>query len=192
MTTTESRPAAAEPESGPAPATAGEVGGAQVDERQARQVAEAAREAEWRKPSFGKELFLGRLKLPLIAPWPRVDEAKAAKARPFYAAVEEFVRTRVDGEAIERDARIPDEVLQGLGKLAAFGIKIDEEYGGLGLSNLDYCRTLMLVGSGNPALSALLSAHQSIGVPQPLKLFGTPEQKKAFLPRLAAGEISAF
>src|ERR1044071_7096560 len=101
MTTTEDRPTATEPS--PAP---------KVDERQARRVAEAAREAEWRKPSFGKELFLGRLKLPLIAPWPRVDEARAAKARPFYAAVEEFLSSSVDGAAIERDARIPDEVLQ--------------------------------------------------------------------------------
>jgi alkylation response protein AidB-like acyl-CoA dehydrogenase len=190
MTTTENRPAAAGPEGASAPVA--EAGGARVDERQARKVAEAAREAEWRKPSFGKELFLGRLKLPLIAPWPRVDEAKAAKARPFYAAVEEFVSSSVDGAAIERDAHIPDEVFQGMARLGAFGMKIDEAYGGLGLSNLDYCRALMLVGSANPALSALISAHQSIGVPQPLKLFGTPEQKKQFLPRLAAGEISAF
>ncbi len=87
---------------------------------------------------------------------------------------------------------IPDEVLTGLADLGAFGMKVDEEYGGLGLSNLDYCRALMMVGSGNPSVSALLSAHQSIGVPQPLKLFGTPEQKKKFLPRLAGGEISAF
>src|SRR6185295_2305888 len=174
MTTTENRPAATGPDGAAAPVAG--AGGARVDERQARKVAEAAREAEWRKPSFGKELFLGRLKLPLIAPWPRVDEAKAAKARPFYTAVEEFVSSSVDGAAIERDAHIPDEVFQGMARLGAFGMKIDEAYGGLGLSNLDYCRALMLVGSANPALSALISAHQSIGVPQPLKLFGTPEQ----------------
>jgi alkylation response protein AidB-like acyl-CoA dehydrogenase len=71
-------------------------------------------------------------------------------------------------------------------------MKIDEKYGGLGLSNLDYCRALAMVGSANPSISALLSAHQSIGVPQPLKLFGSDEQKKRFLPRLAAGEVSAF
>ncbi|HET7039621.1 MAG TPA: acyl-CoA dehydrogenase family protein, partial [Gemmatimonadales bacterium] len=76
--------------------------------------------------------------------------------------------------------------------LGAFGMKIDEAYGGLGLSNLDYCRALMMLGSASPSVSALLSAHQSIGVPQPLKLFGTPEQKKKYFPRLARGEISAF
>ena len=71
-------------------------------------------------------------------------------------------------------------------------MKIDRKYGGLGLSNLHYCRALMLVGSVSPAIGALLSAHQSIGVPQPLKMFGTAEQKQRFLPRLAAGEVSAF
>ena len=98
----------------------------------------------------------------------------------------------MDGAAIERDARIPDEVFTGPGRLGAFGMKIDRKYGGLGLSNLHYCRALMLAGSVSPAIGALLSAHQSIGVPQPLKMFGTAEQKQRFLPRLAAGEVSAF
>jgi alkylation response protein AidB-like acyl-CoA dehydrogenase len=164
----------------------------QVSEREARQVAEAARETEWRKPSFGKELFLGRFRLGLIEPWPRPSEESMAKGKVFLDALAEFTRDKIDGDQIERDAFIPDEVLTGLADLGAFGMKIDEEYGGLGLSNLDYCRALMLVGSGNPSVSALLSAHQSIGVPQPLKLFGTPDQKQRFLPRLASGEISAF
>ncbi|MBO0776130.1 MAG: acyl-CoA dehydrogenase family protein, partial [Actinobacteria bacterium] len=98
----------------------------------------------------------------------------------------------VDGNAIERDARIPDETVKGLAALGAFGMKIAPEYGGLGLSNLYYNRALMIAGSASPALAALLSAHQSIGVPQPLALFGTGEQKQRYLPRCAAGEISAF
>jgi hypothetical protein len=181
MTQTESRPA----RSDAPPAT-------EVTERQARQVGEAAREKEWRKPSFGKELFLGRLRLNLIDPWPQPSPELQAKGKAFLEKVEEFARTKVDNAQIERDAFIPDEVVAGLGELGAFGMKIDEKYGGLGLSNLDYCRSLMLLGSANPAVSVLLSAHQSIGVPQPLKLVGTPAQKEKFLPRLAAGEVSAF
>jgi hypothetical protein len=50
----------------------------------------------------------------------------------------------------------------------------------------------MLVGSVHPTLGVLLSAHQSIGVPEPLKLAGTPEQKAAFLPRCAKGAVTAF
>jgi len=163
-----------------------------VDEKQARQVAEAARETQWRKPSFGKELFLGRLRLDLVQPWPEPDPATAEQAEGFLDKLRAFLVANVDNAAIERDGRIPDEVIRGLGELGAFGMKIDQKYGGLGLSNLHYCRALQLVGSANPSLSALLSAHQSIGVPQPLKLFGTPEQKQAYLPRLAAGEVSAF
>src|SRR3954471_5196951 len=161
-----------------------------VSEQQARQVAEAARESEWRKPSFGKELFLGRFRLDLIDPWP--TEKPRPDADEFLRKLDAFARSEIDGERIEHDARIPDEVFQGLARLGAFGMKIDKEYGGLGLTNLHYCRALTLVGSANAAIGALLSAHQSIGVPQPLKLFGSPEQKKAFLPRLAAGEVSAF
>jgi alkylation response protein AidB-like acyl-CoA dehydrogenase len=171
MTTTESRPT--------------------VDEKAARQVAESARETEWQKPSFGKQLFLGRLRLGLIDPWPQPSPESAARGEEFRAKLEAFSHT-VDGEQIEQDARIPDEVFTGLAELGAFGMKIDEKYGGLGLSNLDYCRSLMMIGSASPALSALLSAHQSIGVPQPLKLFGTAEQKQKYLPRLASGEVSAF
>ncbi|MBY8875194.1 acyl-CoA dehydrogenase family protein [Micromonospora sp. PLK6-60] len=172
---------------GPLPKEAG-----QVSEKEARQVAEAAREAAWDRPSFGKELFLGRFRLGLINPWPHSDAADDARAEEFLTALRAFLTTEVDGPAIERDARIPDEVLLGLARLGAFGMKIDRKYGGLGLSNLHYCRALMLVGSVSPAISALLSAHQSIGVPQPLKMFGTAEQKEQFLPRLAGGEVSAF
>ncbi|MBB4764294.1 alkylation response protein AidB-like acyl-CoA dehydrogenase [Actinoplanes digitatis] len=163
---------------------------ADVSEKQARQVAEAARQSEWRKPSFGKELFLGRFRLDLIDPWQAAESS--TDADDFLAKLEAYLRAEVDGVRIEREGRIPDEVFHGLARLGAFGMKIDKEYGGLGLSNLHYCKALTLIGSVNPALGALLSAHQSIGVPQPLKLFGTAEQKKAFLPRLAAGEVSAF
>ena len=163
---------------------------ADVSEKQARQVAEEARQSEWRKPSFGKELFLGRFRLDLIDPWPVAEPRPDADE--FLAKLEAYLRAEVDGPRIEREARIPDDVFHGLARLGAFGMKIDKEYGGLGLSNLHYCKALELIGSVSPAVGALLSAHQSIGVPQPLKIFGTPAQKKAFLPRLAAGEVSAF
>ncbi|WIM93452.1 acyl-CoA dehydrogenase family protein [Actinoplanes oblitus] len=163
---------------------------ADVSEKQARQVAEAARESEWRKPSFGKELFLGKFQLDLIDPWPSPPDSPDAD--DFLRKLDAYVRTELDGERIERDARIPDEAFQELARLGAFGMKIDKEYGGLGLSNLHYCKALTLIGSVSASTAALLSAHQSIGVPQPLKLFGSAAQKEAFLPRLAAGEVSAF
>ncbi|MBB5869742.1 alkylation response protein AidB-like acyl-CoA dehydrogenase [Allocatelliglobosispora scoriae] len=172
--------------------TATEQAPTHVDAAQARQVAEAARETEWRKPSFGKQLFLGDFRLDLINPWPQSDAEHQRRADEFLPKLEAFLAEHVDGAQIEREAWIPDEVFAGLAELGAFGMKIAPEYGGLGLSNLHYCRALGLAGSASAALGALLSAHQSIGVPQPLKEFGTEDQKRRFLPRLARGEVSAF
>src|SRR5215831_13834641 len=163
-----------------------------VSEREARQVAEEAREADWQKPSFGKQLYLGDFQLDLIHPHPRPDEEAVRRGEEFCARMREFCATSVDGALIERDARIPDEVVKGLAALGAFGMKIAPEYGGLGLTNLYYNRALIIAGSVSPAIAALLSAHQSIGVPQPLALFGTDDQKQRYLPRCARGEISAF
>ncbi|MEV8627926.1 acyl-CoA dehydrogenase family protein [Streptomyces sp. NPDC051079] len=163
-----------------------------VSEREARQVAEAARQQDWHKPSFAKELFLGRFRLDLIHPHPLPADEDVRRGEAFLAKLREFCATRVDGARIEREARIPDETVTGLKELGALGMKIDPKYGGLGLTQLYYNRALALVGSVSPALGALLSAHQSIGVPQPLKLFGTQEQKDAFLPRLARDSLSAF
>ncbi|MEV6425498.1 acyl-CoA dehydrogenase family protein [Streptomyces sp. NPDC051662] len=163
-----------------------------VSEREARQVAEAAREQGWRKPSFAKEMFLGRFRLDLIHPHPMPASEDVKRGEQFLTKLREFSETRIDGARIEREARIPDEVINGLKELGALGMKIETKYGGLGLTQVYYNKALALVGSASPAIGALLSAHQSIGVPQPLKLFGTQEQKDTFLPRLARTDISAF
>jgi alkylation response protein AidB-like acyl-CoA dehydrogenase len=162
-----------------------------VSESEARAVAEGARETTWEAPSFVRELFLGRLDLGLIHPWPEPDAEEQKRAETFLATLDRFMR-EVDGERIEREGRIPESVIQGLREIGAFGIKIPREYGGLGLSQYTYCRAMSLVSSVNSSIVALLSAHQSIGVPGPVKMFGTDEQKKRLLPRLAAGAISAF
>ncbi|MFI9597588.1 acyl-CoA dehydrogenase family protein [Nonomuraea sp. NPDC052265] len=164
----------------------------QVKYAESRQVGEQAREREWTRPSFAKQLFLGDLRLDLVHPAPGLPYEAAKRGEEFVRAVRRYLEDHVDPAQIERTAQVPDEVIKGLAGLGAFGITIDQEYGGLGLPYLYYCRALTLVGSYCPALATLLSAHQSIGVPQPLKLFGTEEQKREFLPRCAAGEISAF
>jgi alkylation response protein AidB-like acyl-CoA dehydrogenase len=164
---------------------------AQVTEEQARALAEESRETGWEKPSFAKELFLGRFPLELIHPFPKPSDADDARARAFLDKLREFLDT-VDGSVIERDAQIPDEYVKGLAELGCFGMKIPSEYNGLAMSQVAYNRALMMITSVHPSLGALLSAHQSIGVPEPLKLAGTDEQKRKFLPRCAAGAVSAF
>ncbi|MEW2167286.1 acyl-CoA dehydrogenase family protein [Streptomyces sp. NPDC007084] len=163
-----------------------------VTEREARQVAEAAREQDWHKPSFAKELFLGRFRLDLIHPHPLPADEDAQRGEEFLAKLRDFCETKIDSARIEREARIPDETIDGLKELGALGMKIDTKYGGLGLTQVYYNKALALVGSASPAIGALLSAHQSIGVPQPLKQFGTQEQKDTFLPRCARTDLSAF
>jgi alkylation response protein AidB-like acyl-CoA dehydrogenase len=162
-----------------------------ASEQEARDVAEQARETEWKHPSFAAELFLGRFRLDLIHPHPEEDPAEAARAKPFLDKLQAFM-DGLNSEELDRTGEIPESLVQELRDMGAFGIKIPREYGGLGLSQMTYIRAMELVTSKDGNIVALLSASQSIGVPQPLKLFGTEEQKRRFFPRLAKGAISAF
>ena len=162
-----------------------------VSEREAREVAEAARQTEWTRPSFAKQLYLGQFDLSLIHPHPRASADDIGRGDEFLAKLKALCAA-MDGGKIERDDKIPDEYLRDLAELGVFGIKIPTEYGGLGLPMSYYGKALMLVGSVHPSLGALVSAHQSIGVPEPVKMFGTAEQKQEFLPRCATGAITAF
>ncbi|HJR89176.1 MAG TPA: acyl-CoA dehydrogenase family protein, partial [Aeromicrobium sp.] len=128
---------------------------------------------------------------PLIHPHPRGGAESVAEGEAFLRELESYCRT-LDGRLIEREARVPDDYVKGFAELGVFGIKIPKEYGGLGLSMLHYGRALMLVGSVHPSLGALVSAHNSIGVPEPVKMFGTDAQKQQYLPRCAAGAVTAF
>ncbi len=163
----------------------------QVTEQEALEVAEASRETSWEQPSFMRELFLGNFRLDLIHPFPLTREERP-EFRDFYERFKRFLLEEVDSVEIETTGEYPEPVLRGLRELGAFGMKIPKEYGGLGFNQVEYGKAMELLGCFDGNLTALLSAHQSIGVPQPLKLFGTPEQKKKYLPRCARGEISAF
>jgi alkylation response protein AidB-like acyl-CoA dehydrogenase len=159
---------------------------------QSKQVAEASREAEWTQPSFGRELFLGSFRPDLIHPQPTSPPDMVAKGDAFLARLRTFLSERVDPLQIERDAKIPADVIEGLKELGALGIKIPEEYGGLGLTQVYYNRALALASTWHSALATLLSAHQSIGLPEPLRMFGSEEQKREWLPKVARTHISAF
>src|SRR6202012_5930061 len=158
--------------------------------RAALELTEAAR-AETRD-GFVSDLFMGHFTFPALHPFPVQRPEDHDQGDAFLQRLGDFLKAHVDPDEIDRTGEIPAEVFAGLAKLGAFGIKIPVEYGGLGLSQTNYCRAAMLLGSYCGNLTALLSAHQSIGVPQPLLLFGNEEQKRRWLPRVAAGEVSAF
>src|SRR4051794_36473036 len=164
----------------------------QVSEKEARDVAEAARETEWTLPSFGKELFLGNFQLDLIHPQPKLDPAAVEKGETFISKLRIFLEEHVDALEIEREAKIPDHVIEGLKEIGALGIKVYEEYGGLGLSQVYYNKALMMAGVYHSSLATLLSAHQSIGLAEPLRMFGSEEQKREWLPKVAKTHVSAF
>jgi alkylation response protein AidB-like acyl-CoA dehydrogenase len=176
------------PETEPAIDTTGMSEG----KRAALELAESSREGLWEYPTFAGAPFMGEVPIDLIHPYPEKASDRDARGREFLAQFENFLREHVDPNRIDEEGEIPEDVIRGLAALGAFGIKIPREYGGLGLSQQVYTRAAVLLGSYCGNLSALISAHQSIGVPQPLLLFGNEEQKRKFLPRVAGGEISAF
>src|SRR3954466_6072134 len=176
--------------------------------QQSKQVAEASRESVWTKPSFGKELFLGNFRLDLIHPQPELDPAAVEKGQALLERLRVFLTERVHRQQIERQAKIPEDVIQGLKDLGALGMKIPEEYGGLGLTQVYYNKALALAGTCHAAIATLLSAHQSIGLParlparggaplaagcpEPLRMFGTEGQKREWLPKVARTPVPPF
>jgi hypothetical protein len=161
-------------------------------QRAALEMTEAAREVPQDKKSFAAGLFMGECDLKSVFPFPEQNPTDKDQGDAFLQRLEKFLKEKVDPDAIDRTGEVPQAVIDELGRMGAFGIKVATQYGGLGLSQTNYCRAAVLLGSYDANLTALISAHQSIGVPQPLILFGTEEQKKKFLPRVAKGEISAF
>ena len=163
-----------------------------VSEQEARDVVEAAREAEWKLPSFGKQLFLGDFRLDLIHPQPRLDPDAIEKGERFLAELRAVLAETADPLEIEREAKIPDRVVDALKRIGALGMKVPPKYGGLGLSQVYYSKALAIAGNCHSAICTLLSAHQSIGVAEPLRMFGSEEQRQKWLPLVAKDHISAF
>jgi alkylation response protein AidB-like acyl-CoA dehydrogenase len=160
--------------------------------QEALEVSEAARQAEWTQPSFAAEIFMGKFREKLIWPYPAQSAEDRKIGDELLVKLEDFLKKNVDADAIDREQEVPDKVLKGLAELGLFGMKIPKKYGGMGLSQVNYNRAIALIGSHCGSTAVWLSAHQSIGVPQPLLMFGTEEQKAKWFPMFAKGAISGF
>ena len=155
-------------------------------------LAESSRDPLDERGSFASNLFIGRYDFDRISPFPEQSAEDRAAGEGFLTELRAYLEANVDADEIDRTGEIPQKNIDDLFAMGAFAIKIPKQYGGLGLSQVNYGRAAMLLGSWDANLTALVSAHQSIGVPQPLLLFGTEEQKQKYLPRVARHEISAF
>jgi alkylation response protein AidB-like acyl-CoA dehydrogenase len=129
-------------------------------QRAAMELTEAARDTPAAKRGFCGGLFLGHFDLSALAPYPQQSPEDRDQGDAFLGPLEKFLRERVDPDEIDRTGEIPDAVLAELGRMGAFGIKIATKYGGLGLSQTNYCRAGMLLGSYCGNLTALISVHQ--------------------------------
>jgi len=163
-----------------------------MDDQAALKMVESARQRSSSGASFAGNLFMGRFDFGALFPFPEQSADDRLKGDELILKVQPFLENKLDADRIDREEKIPDEVVAGLRELGLFGMKIPANYGGLGLSQSNYNRVIHLVASHCASTAVMLSAHQSIGVPQPLLTFGTEQQKEKFLPRLAAGALSAF
>ncbi len=142
--------------------------------------------------SFMKALFHGVIAEELIFPFPEPGADEGDSIRMVLDSVRKFMGARVDPARIDREHKLPPEVLAGARELGLFGLSIAQEYGGLGLSTLAYTRVMEEVSAHDASLAVTLGAHQSIGL-RAIVLYGSDEQKARFLPALASGErVAAF
>jgi hypothetical protein len=162
------------------------------EKRQSLELAEESREQEWRYPSFALKLFHGVVDWKMLYPFPAQSAEEKARGDEFLRKLEKLLKEKLDPDEVDRTGEIPQEVISEMGKLGAFAIKIPKKYGGLELGQVNYNRAIHMVSTYCGSTAVLLSAHQSIGVPQPLKLFGTEEQKQKYFPKFAQGTVSAF
>lgn len=162
------------------------------EKREALEITEAARDREARRDSFAGQLLMGSFKPNMIYPFPQQDEEDRKIGDEFIAQLMPFLLENLDPEEVDATRTIPEKVIKELGRLGAFAMKVPKQYGGLGFSQTNYNRVIQKVASYCGATAVLLSAHQSIGVPQPLRLYGTEEQKQKYLPRFREGWVSAF
>jgi alkylation response protein AidB-like acyl-CoA dehydrogenase len=137
-------------------------------------------------------IFIGDFDIKMAYPFPEQDPEDKKIGDEFCAKLDQWCKETLDGDEIDRTETIPAHIWRGLKELNLFAIKIPKQYGGLGMSQTNYMRILGVVSLYCGSTCATLSAHQSIGVPQPLKLAGTKEQKEKWLPKFAEGWISAF
>lgn len=169
-----------------------DAAGANSEMRQALEVTEEARQKEWAEQTFAGELFLGKFNPAPLFPFPEQTAEEKKIGDDVIEPLMAYLAKHLDPEEVDATREIPKEVIAEMGRMGIFALKVPKKYNGLGFSQTNYNRLVMRVASYCGATAVLISAHQSIGVPQPVKLYGTEEQKQRILPMFRQGKISAF
>lgn len=140
--------------------------------------------------SFMKALFHGVIAEELIFPFPEMDADERESTSMVLDSVRRFFAANVDSARIDREHRIPPEVLEGIKGLGLAGLQIPTEHGGAGLRAMAYARVMQEIAGLDASIAVTLGAHQSIGL-KGILIFGSEEQRRRYLPRLASGELMA-
>jgi acyl-CoA dehydrogenase family protein 9 len=140
--------------------------------------------------SIVASMFYGEVHEDEVFPFPHFTETQVEMAKAMVDAVDKFAQSSIDSVKLDRESKIPPEILQGLAALGLCGLGVEEEFGGLGLDTTLYARVFAQIASHDGAVATTLGAHQSIGY-KALINEGNEEQKKQWLPKLATGEIFA-
>ncbi len=144
------------------------------------------------KGGFAKALFRGEFHAESLFPYPMLPQAERATVDRAVAEVKAFAESSIDADAIDRNAEIPQSVVDGLGRLGVLGMTAPVEVGGRGFTQSGYCRIMEVIGGHCAGTGVFVNAHHSIGI-RALVLFGTPEQKARWLPELTSGRtLAAF
>src|SRR5712664_248412 len=141
---------------------------------------------------FAKGLFQGHFVSDWVMPYPRIPAAQQAELNRTLKELREFLDAKLDAVAIDRNADIPREVIDGLGRVGVLGATAPKEVGGHGFTQMANCKILEEIGRRCASTSVFVNAHHSIGI-RALLLFGTKEQQQRWLPKLVTGEqLGAF
>lgn len=141
---------------------------------------------------FAKGLFFGHFNASLVFPYPQLPDAEKQVVDKAVAEVRQFANEHIDAAAIDRNADIPQSVIDGLANLGVMGMTAPESYGGRDFSQQGYCRIMEVIGGHCSSTAVFVNAHHSIGI-RALLLFGTEEQRNQWLPDLiSARKLAAF
>jgi acyl-CoA dehydrogenase family protein 9 len=140
--------------------------------------------------SFGKSLFFGHIPEAMVVPYPRLRDDERDGLKLILEQFHKLAQAEIDSPKIDAESKLPPSLIAAMKELGLFGLAIPEEHGGLGLSVTAYARVMEAVASVDASVAVTLGGHQSIGC-KGVVLYGSDEQKRRYLPRLATGELLA-